>query len=72
MQGNQHIGTFLKGVLSYHSTIPTEKDVERSKKRPKVRATLRVYHQTTPNTYYVTLSKNEGFSKCKTIISSLP
>ena len=31
------VGTFLKGVLSYHTTHPTEKDVERSKKQAKVR-----------------------------------
>ena len=31
------VGTFLKGVLSYHTTHPTEKDVERSKKQTKVR-----------------------------------
>ncbi len=32
------VGTFLKGVLSYHTTHPSERDVERSRKQAKVRA----------------------------------
>ena len=37
MKSMPRVGTFLKGVLSYHTTHPTEKDVERSKKQAKVR-----------------------------------
>ena len=36
MKSMPRVGTFLKGVLSYHTTHPTEKDVERSKKQAKV------------------------------------
>ena len=39
MKSMPRVGTFLKGVLSYHTTHPTEKDVERSKKQAKVRNT---------------------------------
>ena len=30
------VSTFLKTIASYHTTIPNVKDVENSKKQPKV------------------------------------
>ena len=38
------VSTFLKTIASYHTTIPNVKDVENSKKQPKVGRFYYIYY----------------------------
>ena len=49
MKQMPRVATFLKSVLSYHTTYPTEKEASEAKKQPKVS----LYGLATPSYMYI-------------------
>ena len=45
MKNMPRVATFLKNIVNYHTTMPNEKDVEMSKKQPKVSQLIFLTHK---------------------------